>query len=168
MLSSLALVCCITANAQDSDKLEFYGGYSYLRSTTIVVGFQGVNQNGFEASAQYKFLNWLGAVADVSGDYGANAPHTVYYLFGPQISWPARVSPFAHVLIGGGHSSGITPADPSFSGNDSFAVAVGGGIDAKIVGHVSWRIIQADWIHSSPFGEGKNNARVSTGIVVRF
>jgi len=62
------------------------------------------NQNGWELSGQYKFAPWLGAVADFSGDYGSST-HTSYFLFGPQVSWPARASPFGHVLIGGAHVS---------------------------------------------------------------
>jgi hypothetical protein len=79
------------------------------------------------------------------------------------------------VLIGGAHVSNSTTlaVDPptletvTFS-DTSFAVAIGGGIDAKIVGPFHWRIFQADWIHSSVFGTSQNNARVSTGIVVKF
>ena len=57
------------------------------------------NLNGWEFSGQYKFLPFLGAVADFSGNYGtlhsANTrEHT--FLFGPQISLPGKVSPFAH------------------------------------------------------------------------
>ena len=139
LLAGLIFLVSLTAHAQDSDnKVEVFGGYSYLRFDNS----PSFNQNGWEVSGQYKFAPWLGALADFSGDYGKST-NTTYFLFGPQVSWPARVSPFGHVLIGG-------------------------GIDAKIVGPFHWRIFQGDWIHSSVFGTGQNNARISTGIVIKF
>jgi outer membrane protein with beta-barrel domain len=176
MLRKIALICGLifvfsfAAHAQDSDKVEVFGGYSYLRFDNS----PSFNQNGWEVSGQYKFRPWLGAVADFSGDYGKST-HTTYFMFGPQVSWPARVSPFGHVLIGGAHvSSSFTevldpPTVVTFSSSDtSFAVAIGGGIDAKIVGPFHWRVFQGDWIHSSVFGTSQNNARISTGIVIKF
>jgi hypothetical protein len=168
MFRRLAILCgmifllSVTAHAQDSDKVELYGGYAFLHVDTS----PSFNQNGWEASGQYKFASWLGAVADFSGDYGSHSA-TTYYLFGPQVSWPARVSPFGHILFGGVHASSSIPGVASISDN-SFAVAVGGGIDAKIFGPVNWRVFQGDWIHSTVFGGTQNNARVSTGIVIKF
>jgi opacity protein-like surface antigen len=171
LLAGLIFLVSLTAHAQDSDnKVEVFGGYSYLRFDNS----PSFNQNGWEVSGQYKFAPWLGALADFSGDYGKST-NTTYFLFGPQVSWPARVSPFGHVLIGGAHvSSSFTeeltpPIIQTFTSSDtSFAVAIGGGIDAKIVGPFHWRIFQGDWIHSSVFGTGQNNARISTGIVIKF
>ena len=106
MFRRLAILCgmifliSLTANAQVSDKVELYGGYAFLH----VDNSPSFNQNGWEASGQYKFASWLGAVADFSGDYGSHST-TIYYLFGPQVSWPARVSPFGHILFGGVHAS---------------------------------------------------------------
>ena len=133
MLRKIALLCglifvfSLAAHAQDSDKVEVFGGYSYLRFDNS----PSFNQNGWEVSGQYKFQPWLGAVADFSGDYG-NATHTTYFLFGPQVSWPARVSPFGHVLIGGAHVSTnftevlVPPTVVTFSSSDtSFAAAIG-------------------------------------------
>src|ERR1700735_844737 len=100
LLFGLILVFSFAAHAQDSDKVEVFGGYSYLRFDNS----PSFNQNGWEISGQYKFAPWLGALADFSGDYGHNT-HTTYFLFGPQVSWPARVSPFGHVLIGGGRAT---------------------------------------------------------------
>jgi len=168
MFRKLLLVCgfiflaSLTAHAQDSDKVELYGGYSYLRFDNS----PSFNQNGWELSGEYKFAFWLGARADFSGEYG-NSTHTTYYLLGPQVSWPARVSPFGHILIGGAHISLSAPGFPTVS-DDSFAVAIGGGIDGKTIGPLHWRIFQGDWIHSSVFGTGQNNARISTGLVVKF
>jgi hypothetical protein len=160
LLLGLVLLVSLGARAQDSDsnKVSLFAGYSYLRFDNS----PSFNQNGWELSGEYKVMPWVGAVADFSGDYGSHT-NTYYYLFGPQVSYPARVSPFFHVLFGGAHVS--VPANISDS---SFAVAVGGGIDAKIAGPIHWRVFQGDWIHSSVFGTDQNNARVSTGIVLKF
>jgi hypothetical protein len=159
----LFFLVSLSAHAQDQDKVEIFGGYSYLRLDTSPA--PSVNLNGWEASAQYKVTSWLGGVADFSGDYGSIAGvgtqfHT--FLFGPQVSFPARISPFAHVLVGGAHISGGGNSDTAF------ASAIGVGIDAKITDRFSWRLIQGDYLISRFSDHTQNNARVSTGIVFRF
>src|ERR1700739_1695909 len=86
------------------DKVEWFCGYSYMRFR----GGPSANLNGWEVAGQYKFTDWLGGVAGVGGHEGTlgGASTSLYtYLFGPQVSWPSRVSPFAHVLLGGAHAS---------------------------------------------------------------
>jgi hypothetical protein len=102
ILLGILFVASIPAVAQD--KLEVFGGYSYMRFRPS----PDFNLNGWEASAQYKFKDWLGGVADFDGHYGSpfgvsTSVHS--FLFGPQVSLPSRVSPFAHVLLGGAHFS---------------------------------------------------------------
>jgi hypothetical protein len=143
------------------NKLEVFGGYSYMRLRTS----PAANFNGWELAGQYSFNNWLGGVADVDGHYGklAGVSSTVHtFLFGPQVSWPARVSPFAHVLFGGAHLGG-----GSFS-STSFSAAIGAGIDARIARSIYWRIIQGDYLPTHFVGSTQTNARVTTGIVFRF
>ena len=96
MLRKMSVVfgLCILASlsAQAQDKVELFGGYSYLRFHTS----PSANLNGWESSGQYKFTDWLGGVADIDGHYGSIrgiSTSTYTYLFGPQVSWPARVSP---------------------------------------------------------------------------
>jgi hypothetical protein len=164
MLRKLSLVAvfflavALSAHAQGiRDKVELFGGYSYMRLDSSPY----TNLNGWELSGQYKVAKWLGGVADLDGTYGSGASvHT--FLFGPQVSWPARISPFAHVLLGGGHFSS------SGAGDTSFSTAVGVGIDAKLMHGVSWRVIQGDYVTTRFFGSTQNNVRVSSGIVIRF
>jgi hypothetical protein len=159
----LGLVFCVSlcAHAQDfSDKVELFGGYSYLRTNS-----PSFNLNGWELAGQYKVTNWLGGVADFDGHYGSPNGFSSYlhtFLFGPQVSWPSRVSPFAHVLLGGAHvsSGGLS--------NTSFAMAVGGGIDTRLAHGVYWRVIQGDYLPTHFGNAWENNARLSTGIVFRF
>jgi len=158
LLLGILFVALLPAAAQDDDKVEVFGGYSYMRFRPG----NDVNLNGWEASAQYKFKDWLGGVADFDGHYGGGTSK-YNYLFGPQISFPARVSPFVHFLIGGSHEhvNGV-------GSDSSFAAALGAGIDTKLSGPIFWRIIQGDWIHTSQFGGSQNNGRLSTGIVIKF
>jgi hypothetical protein len=109
--------------------------------------------------------DWLGGVADFDGHYDSPAGfssslHT--FVFGPQTSWPSRVSPFAHVWIGGAHisSGGL--------GESAFAMAIGGGIDTRLVHGIYWRVIQGDYLPTHFGNAWENNARLSTGIVFRF
>ena len=157
----LGLIFLVSLSAHAQDKVEVFGGYSYERFRIS----PDTNLNGWELSGQYKFNDWLGGVADFDGHYGSiagisSSVHT--FLFGPQVSFPARISPFAHVLLGGGHFSGGGASDTSF------ALAIGGGIDAKVGHGLSWRIIQGDYVMTQFFDHTQNNARLSTGIVFRF
>jgi len=146
------------SRASAQDKAELYGGYSYFH----LENSPGANiLNGFIFSGEYKFAPWFGAVGEVAADYGGGSSVTTY-LVGPQVSFPARVSPFAHFLIGGAHY-GLT----GFNDN-SFATSLGFGIDTKIATGFKWRIIEGDYV-TTRFGGGlQNDARISTGIVFRF
>jgi hypothetical protein len=161
LLFALVLLISLSVHAQGlGDKVELFGGYSYMRTAS-----PSFNLNGWELAGQYKVTDWLGAVGDFDGHYGSpngfsTSLHT--FLFGPEVSWPARVSPFAHVLFGGAHvSSG------GFS-DTSFAMAVGAGIDTRLVHGIYWRVIQGDYLPTFFGNSRENNARLSTGIVVRF
>lgn len=158
ILLGLFFLFSISARAQVAD---VFGGYSYERLDSS----PGRNLNGVEITGQYKFTDWLGAAADLGAHFGLPSKpdsRTLDFMVGPQISFPARLSPFVHVLAGMGHlsSSGI--------GNTSFAGAIGGGIDIRLAPLISWRIIQGDDVITYHFGAVQHNARVSTGIVFRF
>jgi hypothetical protein len=157
-LVSLAAGTRASAQANVQDKVEIYGGYSYFHLDNA----PGTsNLNGWLLSGQYKFAPWLGGVAEFGGDYGGGQNvHT--FLFGPQVSFPARISPFVHVLIGGAHFSA-----PGF-GDTSFSTALGGGFDMRVAPAISWRIFQGDYLLTRFGGSTQDNARLSTGIVIRF
>jgi hypothetical protein len=157
----LGLFFLVSLTARGQDKVELFGGYTYLHYKGAPAG----NLSGWEFSGQYKFANWLGGVADLDAHYGSPSGFdikTTSFLFGPQVSFPARISPFLHVLIGGAHirESGVT--------DTSFSTALGGGIDMRVAPYFSWRIFQADDLVTRFFHGTQNNARISTGIVFRF
>ena len=172
-------------------QVEIFGGYSYARPsfnytetlgdvTCPITGCPTVtttahpNLNGWELSGAYNH-RWLGFAADFSGHYGSihNASAHLYtYLFGPEVRLPGPVSPFAHVLVGGAHESIGTGSTVGFeinsSSSNSFAAAVGAGIDVKLAPIVSLRAIQIDYLLTR-FGSGtQSQPRASAGFVLHF
>lgn len=167
LLVTLFFLVSLSTYAQLSDPGPFqgFGGYSYTRFDTSPITTSAASFNGFELSGQYRFRNWLGGVADFGGSAGnlGIAPSLTTYLFGPEVSFRARVSPFAHVLIGAAHFGAGNPGSDT-----SFAAAVGGGIDLRLAHGIYWRVIQGDYLPTRFNGGTQNNVRVSTGLVVRF
>lgn len=162
LLPLLGLLFFVSSSTQAQDKVELFGGYSYMHFHNS----PSANLNGWELSGQYKFTDWLGGVADFDGHYGSSngiSTSTYTYLFGPQISYPSRVSPFAHLLLGGGHISAAG------FGSSSFSMAIGGGIDVGLFhDQFYWRAIQTDYLMTQFGSHAQNNFRASTGIVIRF
>jgi hypothetical protein len=157
----LGILALSSLPGRAQENVQVFGGYSYMRFGTS----PAVNLNGWEISGQYKFTDWVGAVADFDGHYGtvAGVGNSVYtYLFGPQVSFPTRVSPFARVLLGGAHfgAQGF--------GKSSFSIALGAGIDAELTKGIAWRLFQGDYLVTDFGSRIQHNVRVSTGIVFRF
>lgn len=164
------------AAAQIPTSGNIYLGYSYYN--TDITGKRG-SLNGWEGSLEGKLFPFIGIVADFSGDYGSlNFPqicidspcpqvnasaHILNVLFGPRVSFSVgKFRPFAEVEIGASHAT-----SSGFGSDSSFATAVGGGLDYKLIKLVAWRI-QGDYVHSSLFHGSQGNARISTGIAVHF
>jgi hypothetical protein len=134
-----------------------------------------VNTHGWEFSGAFKLIDWLGAVADFSGHYGSTHGSNLHlntYLFGPQVSFPARVSPFAHVLFGAAHESlsnpGVALGIPNLGTNTAFATAIGAGIDVKPLPFLSVRLFQFDYLMTRFGGNTQNQPRASAGVVLHF
>lgn len=197
-LLALVLLCSIslfTVAAQAQDSFQLFGGYSYLRppvsvNETIqppvcpagvlpgcVLAVQTIgthpNLNGWELSGTYNANKWLGATADFSGHYGSvlgSSDHLQTYLFGPQVRFPGRVSPFAHVLFGGAHEAlgGNSAPQISAGSANAFAAAIGAGLDIKVAHFVSFRAIQLDYLMTRFGSATQNQPRVSAGVVFHF
>jgi opacity protein-like surface antigen len=163
------------ASAQIPTSGNIFIGYSYSRESAGLGGPTTVNLNGWEGSLEGKFLPWIGLVGDFGAGYGSvtefvagvGGPSKVdirkyTYLFGPRVSVPiGRFTPFAHFLVGAGHvnDGGVT--------DTSFATAVGGGIDYRLIHGVAVRL-QGDNVHTRFFDSGQDHFRFSTGIDFRF
>jgi hypothetical protein len=176
-LAVIALVFMVAevAAAQIPTAGNIFFGYSYYN--TDVNGNRN-SLNGWEGSLEGKFLPFIGIVADFDGHYGSedfqacngfdcaifNADVTQHnYLFGPRVSASVgNFRPFAELLIGASHADAHNLASDT-----SFATAVGGGLDYKLIALLAWRF-QGDYIHTNLFDNPQNNLRLSTGIVLRF
>ena len=173
-LIGVALFLCLVslmAAAQESgsSKADIFGGYQYTKFDG------GLNANGFNGAVTGNLNRWFGVTADFSGAYGSQSgvdTKTYTYTFGPQVSMRSgKVTPFAHALFGGAHTSATanvlgTTVSASTSG---FAFMMGGGVDAKIARSMSLRAIQFDWLSLHANGvSDNNNMRISTGLVLHF
>jgi Outer membrane protein beta-barrel domain len=190
----IATLAFAAGSAQAQNKIEVFGGYSFLRGETswveapfcnvivceapVVLVGSNPNLNGWELSGFYKVDDLLGLGADFGGSYGSfkgASYHVQTYLFGPHVSFPGRVSPFANVLLGVAHSSSgsnlssnpvITPQNGS--SNTSFAASVGVGIDLKVTSFVWVRPIQIDYLATHFNSNTQSLPRLSAGVVLHF
>lgn len=167
------------ASAQIPTSGNLFFGYSFYNTDLSTI--DRANTNGWEASVEGKVIPFLGVVADFDSHYGSQnsvllcpgigCPMTVNttftehnFLFGPRVSMSVgKFRPFAEALFGGAHVS----ANNGVSSDTSFATALGGGLDYKIIRPLAWRF-QGDYVQTRFFSTTQNNVRISTGIVLRF
>jgi hypothetical protein len=183
-LLGLAITTLLFVGAASAQsKIDLFAGYSYARTPIVsfigtlppcppcgIVGsavFSSGNANGWELTGVWKTSRWIGVAADFDGHYASssnNAPSIRQdnFLFGPQISAPTRISPFAHVLFGVGHAAAQGLA------TNTFVYAIGGGLDYKVASHIAVRFAQVDYYMTHYAGHSQNEVRISTGIVLRF
>ena len=189
ILAALAAAICVSpvsANAQSSAEaggppnFDLYGGYSYVfrtyNPTTTSVSTSGMN--GWDASAKAPVLgSFLGIKGDVSGFYRNDSPnfnpHTYFFLIGPQVGVHfGRNTLFAHGMVGSAHLT--SSALPNLKSDNTFAAAVGGGLDVGISRNLAWRVT-GDYYNTHYTATNQNfneiinsNGRISTGPVLRF
>ena len=155
------LISACFATAQLVPKGDVYFGYAYNHAE--VVTNDARNFNGWDASFEGKLVPWVGIAGDLNGNY-VNHGSEYNFLFGPRVSVEvSRFRPFAQLLIGASH---ISVANGSAS-DTSFANALGGGLDYKVLGPASLRG-ELDWIHTRFFSNGQNDVRFTTGFVLNF
>jgi hypothetical protein len=174
--------------AEDTPKVEVFGGYQYLHTGTIHISGVGnipnssQGWNGWDASLRGNFNKHFGLEGDFSGTYAtiSHVSSSVYtYAGGPAVSYDAggKFNPFAHALFGGVHLTGSGfGVSAALNG---FTMMFGGGVDAKVNKTISVRLIQADWLYyrfgsqtikgvAIPTISQSNNVRIATGIVFTF
>jgi hypothetical protein len=192
-LAFLPLLLFSLPSAAQGPNANVFFGYSFY-NTDLSSGNRS-SADGWEASVEGKFSPFLGFVADVDSHYGSanfscsspavgiacpvgvpvglpggfpggiNLSYTEYnFLFGPRVSVSVRkFRPFAEALFGGAHVGLSNDA----GSHGSFATAMGGGLDYKIIRPIAWRF-QGDYVLARFFGTTQNNVRISTGLVLRF
>jgi len=168
------------APAQVPTAGNVFFGYSYYNTNLANVGRTSLN--GWQGTLEGKVFPAVGIVADLSGGYGSQnfvnpantcaigvvcptnfSPHVYEALFGPRFSASfGRFRPFAEFEFGAGHVSAN-----GFPSDTSFAAALGGGLDYRILRPIAWRF-QGDYLSTHWFGVHQNNVRLSTGVVIRF
>jgi len=160
------------AQAQQVARWELFGGYSYMRLDTPALGFSDYsNTNGWNASVTGNLNRRFGIVLDGSGHYASNIG-AYNIMIGPQITERRDKGKFfAHLLFGKSddHVNIFEPQPfrTEFTGV-GLAVAAGGGFDLYYKKRVTFRVFQADYVHTHSFGATEQNVRVSTGVLINF
>ncbi len=193
-VAAISFVFCTAAGAQVPTSGNVFFGYSFENagsSSFDLTNLGRPNLNGWEASLEGKVLPWVGLVVDLGGHYGSQSyqtplppngtigtinvnGHDLTVLFGPRVSVSVKkFRPFAEALFGAAHINTTSTSSQVIVDNfmqpsdTSFATALGGGLDYRIIRPVAWRF-QGDYVQTRFFGTTQNNVRISTGIVFRF
>lgn len=191
--------------AQEGPKADLFFGYSFVRynSAQTIPAFTA---NGGLGTFAWNFTDHLGVEAELGGYHNGNIngyqfdTTTFSYLFGPRFSWGRHKTfdPYIHTLFGGQNastsisSSSILVVSPPIVGTttptrysastNSFAMAIGGGLDIKLSHWATLRPIQLDYYLSrleapdvtepigttSPRARNQNNLRYAAGILFTF
>ena len=164
----LVILACLPAMAQDTPKVEVFGGYSWA----------GGNFHGWNGSVTGNITKSFGLVADFSGHYGneQDGPllvnedaHSAH--FGPRFSYRGkRLTPFAYALFGltRFHQSAIISGQRLSDADTGFSSTLGGGLDVKLNNRVAIRAFQIDYFRPNFFGEAHNRGRLAFGVVLQF
>jgi hypothetical protein len=183
-LLALILAVPFVASAQDSSKFELFGGYNYTRVSDSSGAL--FNYNGGGGDVGFFPVRWIGVVGAVDYSHSSGftdsfgASHTaptnaLSYLGGPRIRFSVgRFTPYVETLFGAIHRSNLeTSTGIEFSGPEtSFAYYTGGGIDVRLVHHVSLRLVQVGFLHSQftsntpGANASQNDFNIQTGIVI--
>ena len=192
----LFFVLTQSAWAQETPRVEIFGGYSYLRVTadddlaglgSANGSFDSISANGFITSAAYNLTKRIGIV----GEFSRHTKETNLlnlirqpgipdvrvetrvntFLFGPRFTLRTEsIEPFAHFLVGGAHGS-FDVSGVGILASDSgtaFTFAAGGGVDIKFSPKIVVRLVQADYLRTTINGPDLDSGRISTGIVYRI
>jgi opacity protein-like surface antigen len=171
------------AVAQIPTSGNIFVGYSFENTnwSGIDSSLARPNLHGWKASLEGKVFPHLGIVTDFSSHYGSesfvsespNGPvrvnvtgHEWEILFGPRLSIPiGNFTPFAEGMVGVAHihNGGDFPS----SSNTSFATALGGGLDYRLIKILAVRL-EVDYVGTRFFHTTQNNLRFSPGLVLRF
>ena len=170
---------------QQPDLFEVSAGFNYLYLDNQFPETKDLY--GLEASVFINATSWLAAGGEFMADFGSHHfqffrdnihvdSNRYVYIFGPRITvWHnPRFRVFAEALAGGVHARAkFTATQFSFSRTatasaDGFAAAFGAGFDWRLTNHLSWRIVQTDYVGTDLSSHWQNNFRASTSIAYSF
>jgi hypothetical protein len=144
------------------------------------------NLYGVDASLFLNATSWLAMGGDFMADFGSHNVPTFFggvdvdsqryiYVFGPRVTlWRnQQFRVFAEALAGGVHAEAQATATrftnrTASASDDGLAIALGGGFDWRFTNHLSWRVVQADYLPTHLGNDWQNNFRASTAIVYSF
>ena len=160
-------------------RYEIAGLYQYI-DFSPGGPFANFSNHGGTGSFTYNATRFLGLTAEVGGyhfqrDVGGNqiSGGLTSYLFGPRLNLRKfdHFVPFGEFLIGGIRGG---PQVTGGQGQNSFALAAGGGLDIVITKYFAWRFTQLDYFMTTFSGPAlnpsarQNNFRAGTGVVFRW
>ena len=176
------------ASSTQPDLFEASLGFNYIYQDNAYPETR--NLYGVDASLFLNATSWLGVGGDFMANFGSHSVPVLFgnsadvdsqryvYVFGPRFTvWQnPKFKVFAEALAGGVHANAdfslnrgpfVSAATASASA-DGFAMALGGGFDWRITNHLSWRVVQGDYLGTHLGNDWQNNFRASTGIVYSF
>lgn len=183
------LMLAVRCSAQSADRVEIYGGYSFANNEFTggtLYNYDTSLTRGWNASASFKLNTFSQFVADYGGYYlplssdqcglppvSSCSSSAQTLMFGPQLSFGSKLSPFVHALLGVALAHQGSGTFSELESNHSFVMALGGGLDYFLTRHFGVRA-QAEYLgthftnndNQAPFHN--SHARLSGGLVVRF
>jgi hypothetical protein len=156
--------------------------YHWLRTNTQPADCGCFDLNGGGISGSVKFRPRWSAVGEISTEYTGSGPYpgqtlrlesflagARYQLLKPEQRHPHALQPFAQVLVGGGHASGLLAG--AGAGTNAFIARVGGGLDLPIRSGFAIRVLQAAYDVTN-FANGvndhQNNLLLGAGVALRW
>jgi len=173
-------------------------GYSFLRANSAR-NIPAFTNNGGVGTFGWNFNPHIALEAEFGGYHNGNIHNVQFdttemtYLFGPRfsLSRARRVIPYVHTLFGGIHLTtslpvtvvptpvNTTPTTTRIKASqDTFAMALGGGLDIKLNHYMMLRPIQLDYLMTrlEDFGQSgtpsqnrnQHNLRFAAGLTFTF
>lgn len=155
-------------------------GYTYTRANAPPGGCKCFSMNGGFIAGDLHLNDWFGVTGKFTmghaGDISALGQDLTLSTFtvGPRFTYRLHhISIFGDVLVGGARGTGsyFPSATGSSTTASSFAYSTGGGIDIPLTKRIGWRVVDAEYLHTSlPNGtnNSQNQMEISTGIVFHF
>jgi peptidoglycan-associated lipoprotein len=170
-----------SAHAQSASRMDVGIDYNYVSSNAPPGQCGCFSLNGGNVWAAFNFKRSLGIVGELASQHASDVSGTdadltlTSYLAGPRYRWTGarHFTPFAQVLVGGAHASGVlAPGSSGLAGSsNAFAMIAGSGLDVGLTRHIAVRAFEADY-YLTRFNNGvndhQNNLRLAAGVVIRF
>lgn len=176
------------APVSEPDFLEVSLGFNYIHLGDAFP--ETKNLYGVDTSLFVNANSWLAVGGDFMANFGTHSVPAFFgntvdvdsqryvYVFGPRVTvWRnSQFRVFAEGLAGGVHANAdftlnrgrFTNGASASASEDGFAMALGGGFDWRLTNHLSWRVVQGDYLGTHLGSDWQNSFRASTGIVYSF